>query len=54
MQDSLSDTLKALKAANLRLGVAITETVESWPLVQKCWIDRINEPTLVLEEHRVK
>jgi hypothetical protein len=53
MQNSLSKPLKDLKAANLRLRLAIADTVLSWPLVTRCWIDKISEPTLLLEEHKV-
>jgi hypothetical protein len=45
----LTDYLKATH----RLRLAISETIASWPLVRRCWIDEINEPTRILQEHRL-
>jgi hypothetical protein len=43
-------------AASRRLRMAIFQTVSSWPIVKKCWIDEINdsEPTRLLEQHVIR
>jgi hypothetical protein len=46
--------LNKLLEANDRLDVALDNTMRVWPTTPKCWIDQINEPTLLLEKHRLK
>jgi hypothetical protein len=53
---TVKEELEKLKAANLRLRLAINATVASWPKVDRCWIDdtMAGEPTALLEKHRIK
>jgi len=52
-QIDLSKDLENLKKAKMQLMVAINGTVASWPHVEFCWIDQINEPTKLLARHRL-
>jgi hypothetical protein len=52
---SIRAELARLRAANMRLRIAIAATVSSWPKVDRCWIDEITtEPTVDLGKHRIK
>lgn len=53
-QKLISETKESLKKANSKLRRAITNTILSWPYTEKCWIDNLSEPTLVLQEHKVR
>lgn len=47
--------LNALLAANDRLEEAIKRTEKQWPhSANPCWIDQLNEPTVLLAKHRLK
>lgn len=51
----VTEALDELKAANLRLKIALAQTVQAWPHLDQCWIDSISsEPTVQLEQHRLK
>lgn len=53
--DQIVKALNDLKAANLRLKMALAETVQAWPRLNECWVDTINsEPTVDLEKHRIR
>jgi hypothetical protein len=39
--------------ANGRLDDAITDTRLFWALGERCWIDKLTEPTLLLEHHKI-
>jgi hypothetical protein len=47
--------LNKLLEANDRLEAALDNTAEMWKTgPDKCWIDQINEPTPLLEKHRIR
>jgi hypothetical protein len=46
--------LNRLLEANDRLDAALDATVRLWPFAPKCWIDKISEPTPLLEKHRIR
>jgi hypothetical protein len=46
--------LNKLLEANDRLDAALDATISQWPFTAKCWVDQINEPTILLEKHRLK
>jgi hypothetical protein len=46
--------LNSLLEANDRLDAALDATVKTWPTTPKCWIDHVNEPTPMLEKHRIR
>ncbi len=46
--------LERLKRANQKLEEAIEGTVLAWPVLPRCWIDIISEPTTLLEKHKLK
>jgi GT2 family glycosyltransferase len=54
MAKSVLEPLNKLLEANDRLGNAIHGTKQIWPYVDKCWIDRMGEPTKLLADHRLK
>jgi hypothetical protein len=58
VQEPLGDNqiiidLNKLLEANDRLEAALDATEQQWPHVSRCWINQINEPTLLLAEHRL-
>jgi hypothetical protein len=46
--------LNKLLEANDRLDAALDSTIRLWPFTPKCWIDKISEPTPLLEKHRIR
>jgi hypothetical protein len=46
--------LNKLLEANDRLDAALDATIRLWPFAPKCWIDKISEPTPLLEKHRIR
>jgi hypothetical protein len=46
--------LNKLLEANDRLDAALDATVRVWPVTPQCWIDKISEPTPLLEKHRIR
>ena len=52
--DSNRKAIDDFKRAAERLDKAIAKTVLAWPYTPHCWIDRISEPTVQLEKHRIK
>jgi hypothetical protein len=53
-ESKLLPTLNVLLEANDKLDAAIDATREAWKLPEKCWIDQITEPTLLLEKHKLR
>ncbi len=52
---SLLLPLNKLLEANDRLNAALDKTTEMWKTAaDKCWIDQMNEPTPLLEKHRIR
>jgi hypothetical protein len=49
----LLPSLNALLEANDKLNQAIDATRQAWKIPEKCWIDRISEPTPLLEKHKL-
>jgi hypothetical protein len=54
VSDDLIRPLNVLLEANDRLNAAIDKTRRAWLGPDKCWIDRMNEPTKLLADHRLK
>jgi hypothetical protein len=53
VDSKLLPSLNALLEANDKLLDAIDATREAWDLPEKCWIDQLVEPTLLLEHHKL-
>lgn len=40
--------------SKVRLRMAINDTIAMWPYVDRCWVDQISEPTVMLQKHALK
>jgi hypothetical protein len=53
-ESDLLPALNTLLEANDKLNTAIDATRKAWKLLpEKCWVDRISEPTPLLEKHKL-
>ncbi len=50
----MEDDMEKFRASKKRLDAALNATILAWPKVSPCWIDIISEPTVELEEKKLK